>query len=388
MNAGTAWNLIGLTIRMAQSLGLHQSCPPELSLVEKGLRTKIWHLTMWQDSLLSITYDRASFSVLSDHSSMANKSEHNALPHFHSAMLRICKVGLDVVRDRSKVVAPQELIERISRSKNEIDTVLLETAVHLRDTGQCRSLRESIEHWALYLHVSYIKSELCRPAISPSADSELRRLFAQLCLDSLINTVEAWLGFQNITSYARQSWASVNRALSSALLLGIMGEHVQNERCRRLLVRFIGLLGDMTSNIEPHELAAPMTRAIEALQKLNIPNIPLPFPLFKNKQYNNHPHNRQPRRPQIYPVDHQPYSAPAAAMNMHNPPRFIEDIALGTPSTSDSCSSKQSPAMSSNVWPISSMPRSIIAPNNVEEQSPYTVLNTILWGGEIQNNVR
>jgi len=315
---------------------------------------------MWQDSLLSITYDRASSTALMDHSSMAAPYNHTSLPPFHSAMYRVCKVGLDVVRDRSKAMSPRDQFNRIHKSRDEIDTIMKSSADYLRDSRKCRSLRDSIEHWALYLHVSYITSELCRPAISPSSsDPELKKHFKQLCLDSLVSVVEAWLGLQNITSYARQSWASVHRALSSALLLGIMGEHNRNERCRRLLGRFAALMGDITGSVDPLELAAPMERAIAALRKLNISD-----------------HCIIPNPPA--PISHAP--------------RFIEDIALGGSQhpqhpTPDSTNGLPSPIVKMDPNAANMMyhsrpqgPSSVTSGAASDEESPYSVLNSILWG--------
>jgi len=318
---------------------------------------------MWQDSLLSITYDRASSTALMDHSSMAAPYNHVNLPPFHSAMYRVCKVGLDVVRDRSKAILPRDQFNRIHKSREEIDVIMKSSADYLRDSRKCRSLRDSIEHWALYLHVSYITSELCRPAISPSSsDPELKKHFKQLCLDSLVSVVEAWLGLQNITSYARQSWASVHRALSSALLLGIMGEHTRNERCRRLLGRFAALMGDITGSVDPQELAAPMERAIAALRKLNISDRPI-----------------MPNPP------------------MSHAPRFIEDIALGGTQhphhqhpqhpTPDSTGGLPSPIVKMDPMAANMMyharpqgPSSVASAPASDEESPYSVLNSILWG--------
>jgi len=305
---------------------------------------------MWQDSLLSITYDRASATALMDHSSMAipYTLTPNILP-FHAAMYRVCKVGLDVVRDRSRVMSSRELLSRIHTLRDEINTIMRESADYLRDSRKCRSLRDSIEHWALYLHVSYITSELCRPAISPStSDAELKKHFKQLCLDSLVNVIEAWLGLQNITAYARHSWASVHRALSSALLLGIMGEYKHNERCRKLLGRFLALMGDITGSVDPQELAAPMERAIAALRKLNINDA----------------------RPSLSRVAHA-----------NTAPRFIEDIALGGSQAANDGGSPMVKMQDGSLYHAGD-PGSAGSAHTTsgDEESPYSVLNSILWG--------
>ncbi|KAI5271169.1 hypothetical protein E4T47_05548 [Aureobasidium subglaciale] len=333
MNAGTSWSLMGLTLRLAMSLGLHRSCPPSTDIETKATRSKVWWSIVWQDSLLSITYDRAATTAYIDPSSMPAPNAYTEIPPYHLAMYRLCRVGLEIVRDRTKTMSSRELFARITNHRNEIDDIMAGTVDYLRDSRTCKTVEESLEHWALYLHVSYIVSELCRPAISPSTASyELSKAFKQTCIDSLVSTVEAFLGLQNITPYARQSWAAVHRSLSSALLLGIMGEHAHNERARRLLGRFVALMSDMQSALDPQELAAPMERAITALKKLNI----------------------QESRPH----------------------RFIEDIAMA-PSGS-SVANSDSPGMAG-------VDHSSVFPSNTstlvdEEYSPYSVLNSILWG--------
>ena len=42
MNAGVAWSLLGITIRLSQSLGLHRSCPPNTPKPKSMLRSRIW----------------------------------------------------------------------------------------------------------------------------------------------------------------------------------------------------------------------------------------------------------------------------------------------------------------------------------------------------------
>ena len=55
MNAGVAWSLMGLTIRLAQSLGLHRACPPNTPIQLSTKRTKIWYVTTF---MVSTTYGR------------------------------------------------------------------------------------------------------------------------------------------------------------------------------------------------------------------------------------------------------------------------------------------------------------------------------------------
>lgn len=279
-------------------------------------------------------------------------------------MYRLCKVGLDIVRDRSRSMSSREHLTRISKTRDEMDTIMGESAEYLRDYRKCRSLRDSVEHWVLYLHTSYIMSELCRPAISPStADPELAKRFKQVCLDSLVNVVDAFLGLQNITTYARRSWASVHRALSSALLLGIVGEQNQNERCRKLLGRFVALMGDMTNSIHPQEIAAPMERAINSLRKLNIWDL---------SQLHQSPTTSESKHGNNSNVSNGSMVAPTA------PLRFMDDIAMGGSATTNTPDSGSSGKMEHSYLPAGA--GGVQAQDSAEEDSPYSVLNSILWG--------
>ncbi|KAF2000568.1 hypothetical protein P154DRAFT_465791 [Amniculicola lignicola CBS 123094] len=269
MNAGVAWSLMGLTVRLAQTLGLHRMCPPSTPIQTKLTRSKIWWALLWQDSLLSISYDRASSTTTIDHTIPLNPQTTPGTRTYVECMYRLCKVGLDIVRERQRPQNSHDALIRITEHRNELQEIMVDAADYLKDSRRCRSMRDQLEHWALYLHISYITSELCRPAISPSTASfELSKNLRRTCIDSLTNTVEAFLGLQNMSPFATRSWASVHRSLSSALLLAIIGEPMRNERARTLLSNLIAVLGDITSSVDPAELSAPITRSVSALQRL------------------------------------------------------------------------------------------------------------------------
>jgi len=269
MNAGVAWTLMGLTVRLSQTLGLHRLCPPSTPVQTKIVRSKVWWALLWQDSLLSISYDRASSTTTIDHTVPLSQNTAPGTRTYVESMYRLCKVGLDIVRERQRQQNSQDSLMRITEHRNELQEIMVDAADYLKDSRRCRSMRDQLEHWALYLHISYITSELCRPAISPStAGLDLSKTLRKTCIDSLTNTVEAFLGLQNMTPFATRSWASVHRSLSSALLLGIIGEHTRNERARSLLTNLVQVLSDVTANVDPAELSAPITRSVSGLQRL------------------------------------------------------------------------------------------------------------------------
>ncbi|EMC95612.1 hypothetical protein BAUCODRAFT_71670 [Baudoinia panamericana UAMH 10762] len=333
MNAGTAWCLLGLTIRLAQGLGLHRDCPPNVPTEVVLPRSKIWWSIIWQDSLLSLTYDRASTTAATAFNTMPMPQNVGRVGDYHAAMYRLMKIGLDIVRDRATVASAVDQFERISEHQNAISTLMREAAPYLRDSRLCKSNIDMIEHWGFYLHTSYALSELYRPALSPSkAESELLQTFSRPCIDNLTNVVESYLGLNNITSFARQSWSATHRALSSALLLGILREHTRNDRARMLLARFMAVMIEITNSISAQEISAPLQRALSALSKLKIDEVQ-----GQDEGYGPHVEGATSRSvgDRGSKADHQ--------------------ATIITPAHSDGSSS-------------------------LEDHSPHSVLNSILWG--------
>jgi hypothetical protein len=121
------------------------------------------------------------------------------------------------------------------------------------------------------MHRSYILSELTKPALKVDTSvvqqsASVARL-RQSCIDNLTNTVEAFLGLQNITNFACHSWAAVQRGLSSALLLAILGKDVRTDKVQSLLVRIVQVMSNKISGTDPSNLQEPISRAIDALRK-------------------------------------------------------------------------------------------------------------------------
>jgi hypothetical protein len=185
-------------------------------------------------------------------------------------MYRLSQVATTIIRDRAEPVEPRIQISRIHAHRDTIALIIAEASPHLRDSRHCSSVRESVEHWGLYMHSSYVLSELFRPAIGRAASTactELAQLFRQACVESLIDTVEAYLGLNGVTHLARQSWGAIHRGLSSALLLGILGEHRRHQRAADMLARFVNLMTELITNRDQNEWCLPMERGVRALKK-------------------------------------------------------------------------------------------------------------------------
>ncbi|KIW93637.1 uncharacterized protein Z519_06242 [Cladophialophora bantiana CBS 173.52] len=268
MNSGIAWCLLGLTIRIGQSLGLHQKTFRTSSDAERAIREELWWRIVWQDSLISITFDRASSTpTISHHKSV--QSAENTWLSYTDCMKILCETGLEIVRERSKHTDPRHELARINRHQEELAKMMKHSLQHLKDATACQSMRDQLEHWNLYLHRSYILSELYRSALKRRHASPELSSFRAPCLENMANTVDAFLGLSNVTRFATQSWAAVHRSLSSALLLGILKQPQNDSRVRTLLDKLIMVMSSINSSLDPTEVSAPISRAVRALARLN-----------------------------------------------------------------------------------------------------------------------
>ncbi|KIV98609.1 uncharacterized protein PV09_09602 [Verruconis gallopava] len=275
MNAGVAWSLLGMTTRLAQVLGLHRPCRESIPQNLKDDRCKIAWTMMWQESLLSITFDRAPASASIFY------TEGKGLPYdsyaadgsfsYAGCMYQVTKVGLELLQDRGIPRSTNDMLHRMQHYEQLLRQIMSNAAAHLKSSQHCQSLQEQLQHWALYLHTSYIMSEVCREAIKPKiAQTELAMTMRQTCLDSLTNTVRAFLGLNRLTAFASHSWSALSRGLSSALVLGILGHGEKNEEVHALLNQLLMLLHEvMARNSDgATELSTPIKRWIATLTRL------------------------------------------------------------------------------------------------------------------------
>jgi len=184
-------------------------------------------------------------------------------------MKRLCKLGLDIVQERSHAPDFQRELSLIIKHRDELSGTMKQASHHLKEVTACRSMKDHLEYWNLYLHSSYVTSELYRSTLRRQRlESDNMANLRETCVDSLADTLEAFLGLQNLTAFAKTSWAAIHRALSSALLLAIMKEPIKNRRVHTLLEKFMTVMSDVNSDLGPSELPAPVSRSLSALRSL------------------------------------------------------------------------------------------------------------------------
>jgi hypothetical protein len=271
-NAGVSWAMLGLAIRLAQTLGLHRKCPPTTPIAMQNERGRIWWALMWQDSIISVTYDRAGSTL--------NYDGHTHFPPevaelsfgswtYDRCMYQLSRIGLGIVRERHSYDDIETTLVRMAHFEKEISDVQAGSAPTLRDFSLCTTFQERGHHWLFYLHRSYIMCELYRPAINPGAPStELVQRMRSSCIEHLSHVVSGWLELLKVSYLTNRSWPAMQRALSSALLLGILRETETDPNTRILLLEFLHALEKVTEGLDTQDIWAPLQRSIFWLRKL------------------------------------------------------------------------------------------------------------------------
>ena len=242
-----AWALLGLNYRLAQSLEL-QVCAP-VDDVSKS-PALLWKAIIWQDCLLSLRYDRVPLSHESNDMPDQTRPGQKDLSYFE-AMEKVCNVGIDMLRP------PQwrrSDTEEITTRLQTLEDIISRGCEHLRSHSGTRTRQQRFEYFALRLHSSLLRAELCRPGF-PSTESEAdqrRWSIRAQGISSLVTAVEAYLELCKFSNVPLRLWSMTQAAISCALVLALLDSQRASEAPPGLLQRLVEAL---RIGLAPIELA-------------------------------------------------------------------------------------------------------------------------------------
>lgn len=195
---------------------------------------------MWQDSLLSLCYDRPPAVAIYN---KYPKAAFDGPLDYKQAMFETSRIGINVLADSSG--SDEQLnVDAMLGHVFDVEQVLNRVAPHLQSSSQCPAIQQRQQFFALRLQTSFLVSIACRPAFRsgslPTQDAR-HNLLIEKGKASLLNATKAFLDLHLISVYAQRSWSMTHEGLSSALLLGILGE-TQHEEVRDLQKRLIKAL--------------------------------------------------------------------------------------------------------------------------------------------------
>lgn len=197
---------------------------------------------MWQDSLLSLCYDRPPALAFYK---MFKNAPTEASFNYVQGMFEVSRIGLSVLV--YSYTADEDLCaERLLQHVAQVQDTCARTDPHLQRKDRCYTLQQRQEFFAFRLQTSFLTSLICRPAFRSTAipyrDAQQAELISK-GKESLMDATRAFLDLHAISVYAQRSWSMTHEGLSSALLLGILGESRRDE-VRKLQERIVNVLSE------------------------------------------------------------------------------------------------------------------------------------------------
>ncbi|KAL2161799.1 hypothetical protein VTH06DRAFT_7583 [Thermothelomyces fergusii] len=287
MKAEASWALLGLTCRLAQSLGLHRAQPlderqtPDAARKEMA-RRKLWWTCLWHDTLTSLSFDRSPMTNIPCCPIPMSPTAATEGWAYLEAMFNLCQIISQRLNPDAIATATYE---QILENCAAVENIRSKLSIQLRNKEMCKSALDRLQHFAIRLHTSFIISVCCRPALIRRDSNHLtatqRKFLADRCKANLTETVRMFLAMHQLSVIPTRSWAFTYHGLSSAVLLGILGETKADPEVRQLQGDLISALSataakDQTSSPHPHirksdldiELSGPLSRALAALKNI------------------------------------------------------------------------------------------------------------------------
>ncbi|KAJ5160748.1 uncharacterized protein N7482_007752 [Penicillium canariense] len=271
-----AWALLGTTVRLAQTMGLHTQ--RSMAHWPENLQTKaraLWSTIAWQDSLLCLCYDRPPIVTVSGWPLEKPIFEQQDLSYANTMHL-ICRLGLDIMRAESVGIGE---VEQALDYLQRLDSISQRGLLYLQSRANCTTLQQNLEHLALRMHNSFCVSVICRPAMKQSSPQILHpqgEILRARAKGGLIDASKAFLDFQALSVVPLRSWSMVHTVLSSTLLLCIWEETRNDAECRSLQQRVIDVFtssdsktsddGTSLSDSDSQWLSARHIRALVTLR--------------------------------------------------------------------------------------------------------------------------
>ena len=198
---------------------------------------------------------------------------------YTEAMYHLCQKILQSVNNDSN---SQPDFNQIIADSIEVENLRQQVTLRFRHKDSCKTVQDRLHHFAIRLHTCFVVSVLCRPALrrgeSIGMDLAQKSLLAEKCKQNLTETVRLYLKMHSLSIIPTRSWAFTYHGLSSAVLLGILGETKTDPEVRQLQGNLISALSATAAKEQtsPHlpksdkdiELSGPLSRALAALKNI------------------------------------------------------------------------------------------------------------------------
>jgi hypothetical protein len=203
----------------------------------------------WQDSHFAMSYDRPSTTAISQPDIAFGPSSTPGNRSYFETMSRVISLTLELVRGRMLSPHFHMNFKTIQAHKDRIQNILTDAAPHLRNQKSCVTSMDNLQRLALKVHASYVKSELCRPALKPSVDKDgpLSLKLQKELISSLMETVESYIELHSFSTHGSRAWITLQRAISSAFLLAVIEESHSKPKVWQLLRQLEDIISERAS---------------------------------------------------------------------------------------------------------------------------------------------
>lgn len=236
-----AWTLLGLTFRIAQALDLQNgSAHHDHSL---------WDAILWQDSLLSLRFDRLPMRPNGVNTSFSPTLHHLQDTSYSQSMHCLNSLSLSVLS-----TPEQERVQQtnVTSQVERVDQILERSAPHLQNEKSCTTLQQRLECLALRMHASFLRAELCRPFLAQATVDGKSVTLRKRCLQSIQDTVQAYLNMAKISILPLRSWSLTHEALSCACVLALLKSSSADSIAPNILDKMLQLLEEVLRSDGDH----------------------------------------------------------------------------------------------------------------------------------------
>ncbi|ETS78919.1 hypothetical protein PFICI_08772 [Pestalotiopsis fici W106-1] len=214
LDTNTAWIVMGLTIRLAQSIGLHEEARSAESPGPAVKRKRLWWMLLWQDAFLSFTYDRPPSTSVE---TIAIPYESTEGYSFADATLTVIQIILDRSREESSQLNTQPRFEHYT---HRLAGIQEDSAPFLKDKANCKSLQEHLERLALQIHVGYARCRIYRLYLeNNNLDPATRESRTLEYSAHAATVVQSFLDMHRLSANACRASAFIHNVVSSAVAL-------------------------------------------------------------------------------------------------------------------------------------------------------------------------
>ncbi|KAJ5674207.1 Transcription factor [Penicillium macrosclerotiorum] len=267
LDTNSAWILMGATMRLAQSIGLHE----EAVLPESSSSVIDRWMLLWQDTFLSFTYDRPP-STINHSSTIPHRADSGPEKSFAECIFTLCQVLLDRARNYDT-----EIVSSTLTYKRRVEAVWDDAAPFLRSKSRCRTLQDHLEYLGLRIHVNYGICRLCRLILDTTSTTNPTLVdldsLQKDCCNRATEAIESFLDMHRLSATVCRSWAFVHNAVSCAFTLQNIDARASEAHSAELVKRLVTVLGheermsswqDADTNIRSF---GPYSRALKALKE-------------------------------------------------------------------------------------------------------------------------